>query len=158
MGFAAARIKGYYDPWKSAIDALCTDEEQCILTNKDANYYWWMSAMFGMADSAFQNVAVAVLASYFVLVLVTKNFLVPILAVISIGSTITWVLAGIFLMGYEFEFFAAILTVMIVGMSVDYAVHLTRGPRLEPTHLQILRGSSEGLIVGPRECRRRLLQ
>ena len=107
MGFAAARIKGYYDPWKSAIDALCTDEEQCILTNKDANYYWWMSAMFGMADSAFQNVAVAVLASYLVLVLVTKNFLVPILAVISIGSTITWVLAGIFLMGYEFEFFAA---------------------------------------------------
>ena len=131
MGFAAERIKTYYDPWKDAVGSQCTNEVPCIFTNKMANYYWWMAAMYGMADSAYSNVAAAVLASYVVLVIVTKNLLVPIIAILSIGSTICWVLAGIFLAGYEFEFFAAILTVMIVGMSVDYAVHLTREPPLE---------------------------
>ena len=102
MGFAAARIKDYFDPWKAAVDAQCSDDEQCIMTGTFDMYYWWMSAMFGMAGSAFQNIAVAIVASYFVLVLVTRNFLVPLFAVISIGSTITWVLAGVFLSGYKF--------------------------------------------------------
>ena len=86
-----------------------------------------MAVGYGMVDSAYTNVVAALVVSYVVLVVVTRNLLVPIIAILSIGSTICWVIAGVILCGYEFEFFAAILTVMIVGMSVDYAVHLTRG-------------------------------
>ena len=45
----------------------------------------------------------AQVCSYFVLVLVTRNALVPVLAVISIGATVTWVLAAGFLMGFKFD-------------------------------------------------------
>ena len=63
--------------------------------------------------------------AYVVLVLTTANLLVPLLALLSIASTIIWSLAVVFLAGYTFNANAAILSVMAVGLAVDYAVHIT---------------------------------
>ena len=78
-----------------------------------------------------------------ILLIFTTNFLVPIPAILSIGSTITWVNAGVLLAGFKFDVIGAILLVMIVGMSVDYAAHLTHfyneagGTRYEKAQLAL---------------------
>ena len=67
---------------------------------------------------------VALTVAYFILFGFTGNFFVPAIAILSIGSTITWTLASVLLFGYKFDVVASILIVMVVGMSVDYAAHL----------------------------------
>ena len=59
------------------------------------------------------------------LVLITGNLIVPLLATITIASTIASTLAAIFLCGYQFDAFCAILVVMVVGLAVDYSVHFS---------------------------------
>lgn len=91
----------------------------------DWGYYEYMGMTFGLINTATLNIAIALIVSYLILLIFTGNFLAPVLAIISIGSTITWVNAAILLMGYTFDLIGAILLVMVVGMSVDYAAHLT---------------------------------
>ena len=74
-----------------------------------------------LEDGAIQNIFIALVVAYFILLVFTGNFLVPLAAVLSIGSTITWVFASVLLVGYKFDVVMSILVVMIVGMSVDYA-------------------------------------
>ena len=80
-----------------------------------------MDTAKALEDAAIQNIFIALVVAYFILLTFTGNFLVPLAAVLSIGSTITWVFASILLVGYKFDVVMSILVVMIVGMSVDYA-------------------------------------
>jgi hypothetical protein len=57
-------------------------------------------------------------------VLFTGNFFVPLFAMLAIAATTFWVLAVYLLTGAKFDAFAAILSVMTIGLAVDYAVHL----------------------------------
>ena len=84
-----------------------------------------MATLELLTMGAIQNIAIALACSYVVLVFVTKNYLVPVLAVLSIGSTVTWVLAAGLLMGFKLSVNVAMVIVLIVGLAVDYAVHLT---------------------------------
>ena len=74
-----------------------------------------------LEDGAIKNIFIALVVAYFILFTFTGNFLVPLAAVLSIGSTITWVFASVLLVGYKFDVVMSVLVVMIVGMSVDYA-------------------------------------
>lgn len=121
---SATGITKYYKPWRAAVDETCNGEAPCVMT-QPWGYFFWRAALQGLQDSAIQNIVIALIASYFVLVLVTRNVIVPLLAVMSIGSTVVWVLATAFLAGLKFDSNVSILIVMVVGMAVDYAVHLT---------------------------------
>jgi len=122
----------YYDPWREAVDERCDERFRCELTNfgppgrETANYFYWMATLRELGHEAVMNIMIALVVSYVVLVMVTRNVLVPALSILSIGSTVTCVLAAIFLHPneYKFDANAAILIVMATGMSVDYAVHL----------------------------------
>lgn len=118
---ASARQK-YYDPWRAAVDAQCSDSAPCVMTVPQ--FFSYMGVANTLQRAAILNIGLALVVAYFILLIFTGNFIVPILAILSIGSTITWVLASILIVGYKFDVVASILIVMIVGMSVDYAAHL----------------------------------
>ena len=80
-----------------------------------------MDVALALKAEAIKNIFIALVVAYFILLTFTGNFLVPLTAVLSIGSTITWVFASVLLVGYKFDVVMSILVVMIVGMSVDYA-------------------------------------
>ena len=80
-----------------------------------------MDMALALEDGAIQNIFIALVVAYFILFTFTGNFLVPLAAILSIGSTITWVLTSVLLVGYKFDVVMSVLVVMIVGMSVDYA-------------------------------------
>ena len=126
------KIAEYYDPLRKAVDDTCAaDGWNCVLTNYDGvgggggSYFYWMSTLRELATEAVNNIVIALAVSYVVLVVVTRNVLVPAMAIVSIGSTVTCVLATIFLLGFKFDANAAILIVIAVGLAVDYAVHFT---------------------------------
>ena len=80
-----------------------------------------MDVALALKAEAIKNIFIALIVAYFILLVFTGNFLVPLAAVLSIGSTITWVFASVLLVGYKFDVVMSVLVVMIVGMSVDYA-------------------------------------
>jgi len=133
VSIAPSAISAYYNPWRAAVDARCKGPGgvPCELTNfgppaaQSANYYYWMRTLRDLGREAVLNIIVALIVSYVVLVLVTRNVLVPALAILSIGSTVTMVLATIFSLDYKFDANASILIVVATGLSVDYAVHLS---------------------------------
>lgn len=115
-------IQPYYDEWRDAVDKQV--DQDVVLTQKEILFVA-MAGFGGIQRTAVLNIVIALVCSYFVLVLVTRNALVPVLAVISIGATVSWVLAATFSLGFKFDLYTGILIVMIVGMAVDYAVHFT---------------------------------
>jgi len=118
------QIRPYYNDWTAAIDTVCTAAAPCVLTSRDG-LFSSMATLSEMRNSALINMGLALVVAYVVLVLTTHNLLVPLLALLSIASTIIWSLAVVFLAGFKFNANASILSVMAVGLAVDYAVHIT---------------------------------
>jgi len=117
------QIKPYYDNWDAKQEQECPAEYPCVMANREG-LFSSMATLDAMRTTALINIGLALAVSYVVLVLVTFNLLVPILALLSIASTIVWSLSVVFLAGYRFNANAAILSVMAVGLAVDYAVHM----------------------------------
>lgn len=116
---------------QAAVDAQCTSEVPCAFTNygppsgsSTQSLFYFMATIRELVREAVLNIVIALVVSYVVLVVATRNVIIPALAVLSIGSTVTWVLAMILALGHRFDANAAILVVMATGMAVDYAVHL----------------------------------
>ena len=57
-----------------------------------------MDMSLALADGVIKNIFIALVVAYFILLTFTGNFLVPLTAVLSIGSTITWVFASVLLL------------------------------------------------------------
>merc|ERR1719198_391236 len=115
-------VRPYYEDWTEAVEPLCVDAA-CVMT--DMQGLWsTMATLAEMRNSALVNIGLALAVSYVVLVLTTWNLLVPLLGVISIGSTIVWTLAVFLLWGYKFNANASLLSVLAIGLAVDYAVHV----------------------------------
>ena len=133
-------IKKYYDPWRDAVNDQCDDVAPCVMTQVNQIFYF-MSALLGLQSVAVQNIVIALAAAYVVLCIVTANVLVPLLAVLSIGATVTWVLATAFLVGFKFDSNVAILIVMVVGMAVgEYPPQPLQTPRRLATSAHLLKG------------------
>jgi hypothetical protein len=117
-------VQPYYLQWESAVSAQCSDAAPCVMTT-DSRLFTTYGTLLGVRRTAIQNMFLSVFVAYAVLVITTWNVLVPLFAVLSIANTILWSLAVVFLAGYKFNPNTAILSVMAVGLAVDYAVHIT---------------------------------
>lgn len=58
------------------------------------------------------------------MMLATQNFIIAALALISVGIVILSVVSITVFMGWEFGISESICTVIIIGLSIDYCVHL----------------------------------
>merc|ERR1719502_880723 len=59
-----------------------------------------------------------------VLVLATRNLVVAFCAIACIGSIVSSVMAFMFLIGWKLGVLEALVLVMVIGLSVDYVVHM----------------------------------
>merc|ERR1719181_749593 len=59
-----------------------------------------------------------------VLVLATRNVVVALCAIACIGSIVSSVMAFMFLIGWKLGVLEALVLVMVIGLSVDYVVHM----------------------------------
>jgi len=77
-----------------------------------------------LAEFAFSTVFICLGAAFCVLLLVTMNVVVSLLATCTVLVVIVTVIALVVLSGFKNGMYEAIFTIIVVGMSIDYAVHL----------------------------------
>jgi len=84
----------------------------------------WIHTELGLVTGMFQGVAISFGIAYIVLLLATGNLIISALALLSILGIILTVLGTVYLLGWALGIGEAIAAVMVIGLSVDYVIHL----------------------------------
>lgn len=75
-------------------------------------------------DSAKQGVTMSMLFAFFMMLLATCSFIVSLIAILCIASIIITELAMMEMLGWQLGVTESVAVVILVGLSVDYTVHL----------------------------------
>ncbi len=110
-----------FDEWEAFVAAQCVGDGVCIFSS---GVFGFMSLLGDLSDFALSTVLICLLASFIVLVGVTANVMVAILATFCVTVVIFATLACIILAGFKNGMYESIFTILVVGMAIDYAVHL----------------------------------
>ena len=84
----------------------------------------WMQTERALVNNALQGMAISITVAFAVLVISTRNFIVGFFATLSIAGIVSCVLAAAALMGWEFDTTTSVSSVILIGFSVDYTVHI----------------------------------
>ena len=100
------------------------------------NTWTWMVTQEALVRNTFQGVTICFVMAYLVLVLSTMNFLTGAIATVTIAGVVVTVMGvGVRgFMGWDLGIGESIAAVILIGLSVDYCVHLanayTEAPKL----------------------------
>merc|ERR1712159_415884 len=75
-------------------------------------------------SEAFVGMALALGFASIVLLIATRNVIVSACAIASISSIVSSVMAFMFCLGWKLGVLEALVLVMVIGLSVDYVVHM----------------------------------
>ena len=124
----AKTARPVYRVWEAWVKTL-NEEAPVGMKNAIQTAYmsWtWMVTQEALVRNTFQGVTICFVMAYFVLVLSTMNFLTGAIATVTIAGVVTTVMGvGVRgLMGWELGIGESIAAVILIGLSVDYCVHL----------------------------------
>ncbi|XP_077990897.1 protein dispatched-like [Glandiceps talaboti] len=103
---------------------------QCTCDNQ--NLWHWIKVQKTLADSAIQGIILGIALAFPVLVLATQNIIIGSMATVSIGLTTCCVVGIIPMIGWKLGLLESLNLSLIVGLAVDYVVHLAEGYHLSP--------------------------
>lgn len=87
--------------------------------------YWaWMASERAFVISAVQGIIIATVFAFLILLVATRNILLATISIFCVAIVIISVVAIMSLKGWEFGVSESISVVIIIGLSVDYVVHL----------------------------------
>jgi len=112
-------IKQWHAAWEDAvrssgINAFAT----CPLL------WSWMALVEVLLKSSVVGIAISVVLAYAVLLIATTNVIVTTMAIVSILGIMLSVFMTMVFLGWEISVLESISMIVVVGMSVDYTVHL----------------------------------
>lgn len=81
-----------------------------------------------------QGVTVSFLLAFLILLIATRNVYVSLIAIKSVGFIVMCVIAVMVLKGWQLGVSESIASVVIIGFSVDYVVHLAAHYVQSPTY------------------------
>jgi len=137
--------QAWLDNWKNGNDGevarfqgYCYDPDTCITSEYvEMPSSWESSIMFTdtgiwpyyvlqsvILIECFEGIFYALLFAFFVIVLATGNWLISIYATLVILGLVIDVMGFTVMQGYKLSVVEAVIYIMVVGMSVDYVVHL----------------------------------
>jgi len=145
-------VGDYAKNWKDATNAVCGSDAPCVMSDR-AGLFSARAMVDEIARGAGLSIILSMVIAYLVLVAATGNALVPFLALFSIATTIIWTLLTNLLVGNLFTANFALQMVMVIGLAVDYSVHLVHfyneapGDRYEKTQ-HALHGVGISIVGG----------
>lgn len=90
-----------------------------------AGVFWcWMQSERAFLTSATSGMSAAVGFAFLILIGATRNIILSILSIISVGVVVVSVIALMVFCGWELGVSESIAIVIMIGLSVDYVVHL----------------------------------
>ena len=110
--------------------------------------YWaWMASERAFVTSAVQGIIIAACFAFLILLFATKNIVLATISILCVAIVIISVVAIMALQGWEFGVSESISVVIIIGLSVDYIVHLAadykhsaedeRGNKIKQAYLEM---------------------
>jgi hypothetical protein len=91
---------------------------------KGSGAFHWFTLQSKITNEAFIGMAMALGFASIVLLLATRNIVVAFSAIISISSIVCSVMALMYCLGWKLGVIEALVLVMVIGLSVDYVVHM----------------------------------
>eukprot|EP00924_Labyrinthula_sp_SR-Ha-C_P013826 augustus_masked-scaffold_5-processed-gene-14.15-mRNA-1 protein AED:1.00 eAED:1.00 QI:0/-1/0/0/-1/1/1/0/1398 len=115
--------------WDSVLEEIQSDEEGIL--DRSSTIYYTGASYFVTArlqqllfTNTFTSVAIGMVVAFVFTTLATKNFILGLLTMVPIAGTVACVLGTINLLGWQLGAIEASNAVIIIGISVDYIIHL----------------------------------
>lgn len=117
-----------YEEWDYFVESYVLNAPDSLKSAKftGGQYLVWMVTEKAFVDSAQQGVLIAIIFAFMILTIVTCNMLMAFLAIISVGMVMVSVIAVMVYQGWEMGVSESVSVVMLIGLSVDYIVHLAQ--------------------------------
>ena len=87
-------------------------------------YWYFVVAALAIVDSSVVGVTVSMIFAFLVLVVANRNWIVPFLAMIPIVGILFMVSFLLVVQGKTVDFIGSICLIVVIGLSIDYSVHL----------------------------------
>ena len=115
-----------YEAWQAVLGDFSTNAPAGLRTvYQTASFYWpWMESERAFFMNAINGMLISLAFACAVIFLATKNWIVTLYAVHAVGFICAAEIALLSLHGYEMGVAESIGTIMVIGYSVDYVVHL----------------------------------
>jgi len=122
------------DRWESLTNEWLSDLKtsfhhgfQVMSSIDETNIWHWFKIQELLVKTAIQGIAIGLAAAIPILIIATKNIWTGLLASLTLCMITVSVIGTIPLAGWKFGFLESLNVVLIVGLSVDYVVHLAEG-------------------------------
>ena len=118
------------------MEILYTDLNQDITNYGYTDYIvtGYYSSLFtvlkSMTDSQIISTLISIILATLVLMIVFKNPLLGLIAILPVIICLIWIIGTIFYMGYSFNIMTIMVTSLTIGIGIDYSIHATQRFRL----------------------------
>ncbi len=118
---------------KEPVLELFDEVEEIVLNNAPAGIdtffqtsfdIVWSYTEIGLVTGLFSGMALSLVLSYFIVLFGTRHVLVSLYAILGVGFIVGCVLGTVQTLGFELGVTEVIAGVMVIGLAVDYIVHL----------------------------------
>lgn len=104
----------------STIDSLKSAQQT-------SGFNWaWMASEKAFVSSAMSGIGIAMIFSFLILLLATKNIILAVLSILCVSVVIISVLAIMVLKEWSLGVSESISVVILIGLAVDYVIHLAQ--------------------------------
>merc|ERR1711988_2085536 len=136
----------YCNQWRASAPKFLQRGFYFTDIRKGSGAFHWFFLQSKITSEAFIGMALALGFACAVLLVATRNIIVALCAIASITSIVSSVMAFMFCLGWKLGVIEALVLVMVIGLSVDYVVHLADAyleapaqDRLERTKFMLVR-------------------
>lgn len=115
-----------YEKWEKHIqDFREKAPSQLRSIRQSAKIFWgWLETEKEFVNSALQGIVFSLISCFVILLFFSRNIVISVMCLVAVAIVNVSVLAIIVVEGWEFGVSESICTVIIIGLSVDYCVHL----------------------------------
>lgn len=115
-----------YKKWEGYLEDYRTNSPASLKSGvQTGGVFWcWMESERAFLDTAVYGMTIAIGFSFLILLFATRNIILALLAILSVGIVIVSVVAIMVLKEWELGVSESISVVILIGLSVDYVVHL----------------------------------
>lgn len=117
-----------YEQWDNFTQIYLMDAPESLQSGKFTGgiFLSWMVSEKAFLQSAIQGVLIALIFSFIILTGVTCNMQIAFLAIVSVAIVVFSVVTIMVFQGWELGVSESIAVVILIGLSVDYVVHLAQ--------------------------------
>merc|ERR1712124_142338 len=116
--------EAYCNEWRATAPNFLQNAFFFTDIRKGSGAFHWFFLQSKITSEAFIGMAIALGFASIVLLIATRNVIVASCAIASITSIVSSVMAFMFCLGWKLGVLEALVLVMVIGLSVDYVVHL----------------------------------